>query len=68
MLEKGLAAHLEITFHLVDLDEREDKSLATGDTLDCEKALVETRQPIATELETIVELDTIMDQGSRVDN
>ena len=68
MLEKGLAAHPEITFHFVDLDEREDKSLAAGDALDCEKALMETRQPIATELETIVELDTIMDQGSRVDN
>ena len=42
MLEKGLAAHPEITFHLVDLDKREDKSLAAGDALDCEKALVET--------------------------
>ena len=41
MLEKGLAAHFEITLHLVYLDEREDKCLAGSDALDCEEALVE---------------------------
>ena len=40
MLEKGFAAHLEITLHLVYFDEREDKCLAGSDALDCEKALV----------------------------
>ena len=68
LLEKGRAAHFEISFHLVDLGERKDKCLAAGDALNCEEALVKARQSIATEFETIIELNTIVYQGCSVDN
>ena len=40
MLEEGLTAHPKITFHLINLDEREDKCLTACDALDREEALV----------------------------
>ena len=67
-MEEGDRADFEVSFHFVNLHEWENQALCTGHTLDSEEALVEALQTVIAELETVINLNSIVDQSCCVDD
>ena len=65
-MEEGNRAQFEISLHHVNLTKREEQSLSYRHTLNGEEALVQSINPIAAELEAVINIDTIMYQSSCV--
>ena len=68
VMEEGDRAQFEISLHHINFTKRKEQRLSYCHTLNGEEALVQSIDSVAAKLEAIVNIDTVMYQGSCVNN